>query len=442
MDMHWFRIPRDIVYGFGTLGYLREIPVKRAVIVTGGRSMRKHGFIDRASEHLRAAGAEVRVIEGIEPDPTVDTVERGAREMGEFGPDLIVAIGGGSAIDAAKAMWVFYEHPDAKFEEIIKPFEIPELRKKARFVAVPSTSGTASEVTCASVITDPRSRVKYPLLSYEITPDIAIIDPELPLTMPPSVTADTGMDALTHAIEAFTSTKRSHFTDPLALEAIRLVFRYLPAAFRDGSDREAREKLHYAQALAGLAFTNAFLGIVHSMAHSIGAQFGIPHGRANAILLPFVMAYNASDAAPLYARIAESLGLDDEGDSTLRLIEAIRELQRTVGIPTTLREAGISEEEFRARIDDIARNAYADPCTGANPRHTSPSDIRWVYERAYYGSDATDDRLDDSAGAVLPTGDRVQDEFFEQRIDHGTPSSGPVDEPREPGNPIDWFWLR
>lgn len=431
MDMHWFRIPRDIVYGFGTLGYLREIPSRRAAIVTGGSSMRKHGFIDRACDHLRAAGAEVRVIEGVESDPTVATVERGARELSEFAPDLIVAIGGGSAIDAAKAMWVFYEHPEARFADITKPFAIPPLRAKARFVAVPSTSGTASEVTCASVITDERTRVKYPLLSYEMTPDIAIIDPELPMTMPPNVTADTGMDALTHAIEAFTSNNRSHFTDPLALEASRLVFRYLPAAFRDGSDREAREKLHYAQALAGLAFTNAFLGIVHSMAHNVGAQFGIPHGRANAILLPYVIEYNASDAAPLYARIAETLGLADEGDSTLRLIEAIRDLQRQVGIPTSLREAGVSEADFRTRLDDIADNAYADPCTGANPRHTSPHDIRWLYQRAYEGSDAIDDRLDETSGAVLPTGDRVQEEFFEERIDRGVPSFGPADEPRE-----------
>jgi alcohol dehydrogenase class IV len=386
MDLNWFRIPRDVVYGYGTLEYLRQVGSKRAMIVTGGKSMRRNGFIDRASEYLTSAGAEVSVFDGVEPDPTVATVKRGAEVMREFQPDLIVALGGGSAIDAAKAMWIFYEHPEMTFEQVAVPFGIPTLRNKARFVAVPSTSGTASEVTCVSVITDGETHVKYPLLSYEITPDVAILDPDLPASMPKSITADTGLDALTHAVEAYVSTKASHFSDPLALEAIRLVQQYLPTAVANGEDREARAKMHYGQSLAGMAFTNAFLGITHSMAHNIGAQFGIPHGRANAILLPYVIEYNGRDAEAAYARIADAMGLTGEGSGTARLAAYVRSLNQLVGIPASIKEAGVDPLEFAAKLPEIAQHAFDDPCTGANPRRTSPDEIRAIYERAFNGT--------------------------------------------------------
>ncbi|MDU4959231.1 MAG: iron-containing alcohol dehydrogenase [Sporomusaceae bacterium] len=387
--MQWFRIPKDIVFGAGSLSYLAELQGKKAVVVTGGSSMKKFGFLQKTVDLLVKAGMEVQVIDGVEPDPSVKTVYDGAKVMQAFQPDWIVAVGGGSAIDAAKAMWVFYEHPQLTFPDIIKPFGIPKLRGKANFAAIPSTSGTASEVTCASVITDydTPNKLKYPLLSYEITPDIAIVDPDLTVSMPPHVTAHTGVDALTHAIEAYVSTNSSHFTNPLALEAIKLVFEYLPKAYANGRDMEARGKMHYAQCLAGIAFTNAFLGIVHSMAHKIGAQFSIPHGEANAILLPHVIAYNAKTASKTYGEIARYIGIGDPDDAkaTERLIAAVKQLNSQVGIPASLQEAGINEAEFLTKLAETAANALEDPCTGCNPRTPDVSDIEAIYKAAFKG---------------------------------------------------------
>lgn len=388
--MQWFRIPNDIVFGCGSVSYLKNIKGNKAFVVTGGSSMKKHGFLDKAIGFLQEAGMEVRLFDGVEPDPSVATVYRGAAAMRDFEPDWIVSIGGGSAIDAAKAMWIFYEHPDQTFADVIQPFGIPTLRNKARFVAIPSTSGTATEVTCASVITDydTPNKLKYPLLSYEIMPDIAILDGELTLSMPSHITAHTGMDALTHAVEAYVSTNHNPFTDPLALEAIRLVFEYLPQAYEDGTCQEARDKMHYAQCMAGMAFTNAFLGIVHSMAHKIGAQFGIPHGEANSILLPYVIEYNGETAPERYIQIAKGLGLSiQEGECGVKaLANAVRALNAKLGIPQTLMEAGIDKAAFYAALDETSQNALNDPCTGCNPRQPITEDIKNIYLAAFSGS--------------------------------------------------------
>lgn len=266
-----FTLPRDMYYGKGSLEQLKNVKGKKAILVLGGGSMKRFGFVNKVLGYLKEAGIETKLFENVEPDPSVETVMKGAGIMREFEPDWIIAMGGGSPIDAAKAMWVFYEYPDTTFEEIIQPFSFPTLRQKARFIAIPSTSGTATEVTAFSVITDYSKGVKYPLADFNITPDVAIVDPELAETMPAKLTAHTGMDALTHAIEAYVSNLNSPFTDPLAMKAIQMVFDYLPDSYN--GDMSAREQMHYAQCLAGQAFSNALLGIVHSMAHKTGAAF-------------------------------------------------------------------------------------------------------------------------------------------------------------------------
>ena len=304
----------------------------------------------------------------------------------------LVAMGGGSPIDAAKAMWVFYEHPETTFDDIKDPFTIPELRKKAAFIAIPSTSGTATEVTAFSVITDYETGIKYPLADYEITPDIAIVDPKLAETMPPTLTAHTGMDALTHAIEAYVAGLHSPFSDPLALQAIEMIFDNLKASYE--GDMEARDNMHMAQCLAGMAFSNALLGIVHSLAHKTGAVFDtghIPHGCANAIYLPYVIQYNAKVCEDRFAMIARKLGLPGVTDKalTLSLIEAVRKLRASLGIVSNLKDFGVKEDEFLEKKHMIAERAVGDACTGSNPRETSVEDMEKVLECIYYGKDVT-----------------------------------------------------
>ena len=334
--MSRFTLPRDIYYGPGALDELKVLAGhKKAMIFTGGSSMRRGGFLQKTEEVLKAAGLETALFEGIEPDPSIETVMKGAQAMREFEPDVIVAIGGGSPIDAAKAMWVFYEHPDKTFEDIKTPFTMPKLRNKAIFVAIPSTSGTASEVTAFSVITDYSSGIKYPLADFEITPDIAVLDTDIPLTMPPKLTAHTGMDALTHALEAYVATARSDFSDALALKAIGDIFDSLLDSYH--GDKEARGKMHIAQCLAGMAFSNALLGIAHSLAHKTGAVFHIPHGCCNAILLPSVIQYNSRVCMNRYAAIARYLGLPGGTDKQLTdsLVKAICALNKELGIEQT-----------------------------------------------------------------------------------------------------------
>ena len=382
-----FTLPRDLYFGKGAMEELRNLKgYKKAMIVTGGTSMQKFGFLDKLQNILQETGLEVSLFEGVEPDPSVETVMAGAKAMQEFEPDVIVSIGGGSPIDAAKAMWVFYEYPELTFEDIKTPFSMPKLRKKAIFVAIPSTSGTATEVTAFSVITDYSTRIKYPLADFEITPDIAVLDADLPQTMPKSLIADTGMDALTHAMEAYVACNRSSFSDPLALEAISMVFENIVDSYH--GDDEARGNMHIAQCLAGMAFSNALLGIVHSLAHKIGAKYEIPHGRCNAILLPYVIKYNSKTCMDRYAQIARRIGLPGNTDKQLvdALIAAVDELNVKLGIAPTLQQHNVAEAFFQDTLAEVCATAVQDPCTGSNPRTTTEEEMKKILECGYYGS--------------------------------------------------------
>ena len=385
-----FTLPRDIYFGPGAMKELAVLGKtrKHAFVVTGGQSMQRCGALGRLDAILKEAGLAVTHFEGVEPDPSVETVMKGAAAMREAQPDVIVAIGGGSPIDAAKAMWVFYEHPEKTFEDIKDPFTMPTLRNKAIFVAIPSTSGTATEVTAFSVITDYSTKVKYPLADFEITPDVAVVDSDLAETMPPKLTAHTGLDALTHAIEAYVAALRSPFSDPLALKAIQMIDDDLVASYN--GDLAARGRMHIAQCLAGMAFSNALLGITHSIAHKIGAQFHLPHGLCNAILQPFVIQFNRKACESRYADIARALGLPGATEAQLVnvLIGKIETLNDELDIPPTLEAAGVSREVFDEHLDFIAKNAVLDPCTGANPRKTEAEDIRKILLAAYDGTAA------------------------------------------------------
>ena len=375
-----FTLPRDLYHGKGSLEMLKTLSGSRAIVVVGGGSMKKFGFLDRVESYLKEAGFEVRLFEGVEPDPSVETVMKGAEAMREFQPDWIVAIGGGSPIDAAKAMWAFYEYPDTTFDALCTPFNFPTLRTKAKFCAIPSTSGTATEVTAFSVITDYQKGVKYPLADFNITPDVAIVDPDLAETMPKKLTANTGMDAMTHAIEAYVSTLNCDYTDPLALYAIKMINELLVKSYN--GDMEARDRMHNAQCLAGMAFSNALLGIVHSMAHKTGAAFSgghIVHGAANAMYLPKVIKYNSKNPTAMkrYADIARFIGLTGDSDEALTdaLIARIKELNKELNIASCIKdyEGGIiDEKEFLDKLPEVAKLAVGDACTGSNPREITP----------------------------------------------------------------------
>lgn len=388
--MSRFTLPRDLYHGKGALEALKTLTGKRAIVVVGGGSMKRFGFLDRVEAYLREAGMEVQLFEGVEPDPSVETVMRGAEAMRKFQPDWIVSIGGGSPIDAAKAMWAFYEYPDVTFESLCIPFNFPKLRTKAHFCAIPSTSGTATEVTAFSVITDYQKGVKYPLADFNITPDVAIVDPELAETMPKKLTAHTGMDAMTHAIEAYVSTLHCDYTDPLALHAIKMVSEYLIPSFN--GDMEARASMHNAQCLAGMAFSNALLGIVHSMAHKTGAAYSgghIVHGCANAMYLPKVIQYNAKDpaAAKRYGEIAAHLGLAPNAEA---LVKHIRTMNKALDIPDCIRdyEGGIiDEKEFLEKLPKVAELAVGDACTGSNPRAITPAVMEKLLKACYYDTE-------------------------------------------------------
>ena len=397
-----FTLPRDLYHGKGSLEELKSLTGKRAIVVVGGGSMKRNGFLDKAVDYLKEAGMEVQLFENVEPDPSVDTVMRGAKAMAEFKPDWIVAMGGGSPIDAAKAMWVFYEYPDTSFEDLITPFSFPTLRTKAKFCAIPSTSGTATEVTAFSVITDYEKGIKYPLADFNITPDVAIVDPALAETMPQKLTAHTGMDAMTHAIEAYVSTLHCDYTDPLALHAIKLIHNNLKKSY-DG-DMIARDTMHNAQCLAGMAFSNALLGIVHSMAHKTGAAFSgghIIHGCANAMYLPKVIKYNSKneEAAERYAEIARFIDL--KGETTEELVDALiaelRSMNDQLNIPQAIKNYGpggvkadesiIDEKEFMDKLPETAKNAIADACTGSNPRIPTQEEMEKLLVAVYYAKD-------------------------------------------------------
>ncbi|WP_270303691.1 iron-containing alcohol dehydrogenase [Baileyella intestinalis] len=402
--MQRFTNPRDIYHGKGALEALKTFEGKRAVICVGGGSMKRFGFLDRAEKYLEEAGMEVKLFEGIEPDPSVETVMKGAAFMSEFQPDWIVAIGGGSPIDAAKAMWIKYEYPETTFEDMCKVFGLPKLRTKAKFCAVSSTSGTATEVTAFSIITDYNKGIKYPIADFEITPDVAIVDPELAETMPQKLVAHTGMDALTHSIEAYVSTAHSDFTDANAIHAIEMIQRDLVDSYN--GDMTARDNMHTAQCLAGIAFSSGLLGIVHSMAHKTGAAFAdygahIIHGAANAMYLPKVIAFNAKDetAKKRYGVIADYMGLggDSDDEKTANLIAYLRGMNDKLNIPHGIKFYGadsypaaqgfVPEDVFLERLPEIAANALQDACTGSNPRQPSQEEMEKLLKCCYYDTE-------------------------------------------------------
>ena len=399
-----FTLPRDIYHGKGALEALKNFEGKRAIVCVGGGSMKRFGFLDRAVSYLKEAGMEVELFEGIEPDPSVETVMRGAAAMEKFQPDWIVAIGGGSPIDAAKAMWIKYEYPDVTFEDMCKVFGLPKLRRKAHFCAISSTSGTATEVTAFSIITDYEKGIKYPIADFEITPDVAIVDPELAETMPKKLVAHTGMDAMTHAIEAYVSTAHCDYTDPLALHAIRMIQSDLIPSYN--GDMAKRDSMHNAQCLAGMAFSNALLGIVHSMAHKTGAAFAdygahIIHGAANAMYLPKVIAFNAKnpEAAARYGVIADNMNLggNTDAEKVALLIAHLRGMNDELNIPHCIKNYGtdsypteegfVPEEVFKTRLHDIAVNAIADACTGSNPRIPTVEEMEKLLTACYYDTE-------------------------------------------------------
>ncbi len=396
-----FTLPRDLYHGKGALEALKTFEGKKAIVCVGGGSMKRFGFLDKAVEYLKEAGMEVQLFEGIEPDPSVETVMRGADAMLKFEPDWIIAMGGGSPIDAAKAMWIKYEYPDITFEDMCKVFGIPKLRKKAHFCAISSTSGTATEVTAFSIITDYAKGIKYPIADFEITPDVAIVDPDLAETMPKKLVAHTGMDAMTHAIEAYVSTANSDYTDPLALYAIKMIKNDLIGSYN--GDVAKRDSMHNAQCLAGMAFSNALLGIVHSMAHKTGAAFAdygahIIHGAANAMYLPKVIAFNAKDekTAQRYAVIADymELGGSTTAEKIKLLIDYLRTMNDELNIPHCIKNYGadsyptengfVPEDVFLERLPEIAKNAIADACTGSNPRQPSCEEMEKLLKCCYY----------------------------------------------------------
>ncbi|WP_058486381.1 bifunctional acetaldehyde-CoA/alcohol dehydrogenase [Defluviitalea phaphyphila] len=412
VNMQWFKVPEKIYFEAGSIQYLSKMPnISRAFIVTDP-FMVKLGYVDKVLYHLRKRIDYVHceIFSEVEPDPSLDTINKGVDLMNKFQPDVIIALGGGSAMDVAKGMWLFYEHPEAdftgmalKFMDIRKRiYKFPKMGQKAKMVAIPTTSGTGSEVTSFAVITDKTKNIKYPLADYELTPDVAIVDPEFVMTVPKSVTADTGLDVLTHAIEAYVSILASDYTDALAMKAIELVFEYLPKAYHNGNDAVAREKMHNASCIAGMAFTNAFLGINHSLAHKLGGEFHIPHGRANAILLPYVIEYNGETsptkfvswpkyekfiAPEKYAQIAKHLGLPastpEEGVKSLA--NAVRNLMKELNIPATIKECGVEENSFLEKVEYLADRAFEDQCTTANPRLPLVSELVDLYKKAYYG---------------------------------------------------------
>ena len=412
VNMQWFKIPEKIYFEAGSIQYLEKMPdIERAFIVTD-EGMVKLGYVDKILYHLRNRRQYVHseIFSAVESDPSFDTIMKGVEAMKSFNPDVIIAIGGGSPIDAAKGMWLLYEHPDAdleglklKFMDIRKrTYKFPKLGQKCKMVAIPTTSGTGSEVTSFAVITDKEKNKKYPLADYELTPDVAIVDPDLVMSLPKSVTADTGMDVLTHALEAYVSNMASDYTDGLAEKAVELVFKYLKEAYDDGTNKIAREKMHNASTIAGMAFTNAFLGVCHSMAHKIGAEFHLPHGKINAILLPYVVRYNSSMptkfvsfpkyeyyiADEKYYTMAKKVGLkaDNKEEGINSLIEKIKEMNEHLNIPKSFKDAGIDEQEFLAKVDILADRAFEDQCTTANPRVPLVEEIKEIMLDSYYGN--------------------------------------------------------
>ena len=412
VNMQWFKVPNKIYFERGSIEYLSHmVGINRAFIVTD-EAMVKLGYVDKIIYQLNKRENYVHssVFSQVETDPSFDTIMEGVKRMNAFVPDTIIAFGGGSAIDAAKGMWLFYENPDAnieglklKFMDIRKrAYKYPDIGKKAKLVAIPTTSGTGSEVTSFAVITDKKKNMKYPLADYELTPNVAIIDPDFVMSLPKVQTADTGMDVLTHAIEAYVSNMASDFTDGLCEKAFEIVFSYLKDSYDNPDNYVAREKMHNASTIAGMAFTNAFLGINHSLAHKIGAEFHISHGRTNAILLPYVIRYNAKMptkfvsfpkyeyfiADKRYAHLASKLGIkfDTVEEGVEILVQEIIKLNEHLSIPKSFKECGVSESEYISKLGSLADKAFEDQCTNANPRLPLVSELKQIMIDAYYGN--------------------------------------------------------
>ncbi|MBS5883357.1 MAG: bifunctional acetaldehyde-CoA/alcohol dehydrogenase [Clostridium sp.] len=413
-NMLWFRVPEKVYFKYGCLPValeeLRDMGKKKALIVTD-KVLFEMGYTNKVTDVLERNGIQFKIFSDVEPDPTLRCAKAGAKEMLDFNPDVIIALGGGSAMDAAKIMWVMYEHPEVRFEDLAMRFmdirkrvyKFPTMGEKAMMVSIATSAGTGSEVTPFAVITDENTGVKYPLADYELTPDMAIVDAELMMTSPKGLTACAGIDVLVHSIEAYVSIMASEYTNGLALEAIRLVFKYLPDAYNEGTTNvKAREKMAHASCMAGMAFSNAFLGITHSMAHKLGAFHHLPHGMANSLLMNEVIRFNATDAptkqaafaqykypnaAWRYARIADHLGLggNSEAEKVELLIKAIEKLQAKVNMPKTIKEAGVSETKFYETLDEMVEQAFDDQCTGANPRYPLMSELKEMYITAYEG---------------------------------------------------------
>lgn len=383
--MNRFTIPRDLYFGENAIDYLKNVKGTKAMLVIGSERLIKDGTVPKIQSNLKEANIETSIFQGVENDPSVATVKKGVEMMNEFQPDLIIGIGGGSPIDAAKAMWIFYEYPEFTFEEAAKPFNLPELRQKANFIAIPTTSGTATEVTSFSVITDNETGVKYPIADYNITPDVAIVDTNLVQSMPKTLVANTGMDALTHAIEAYVSNARNPITDALAMKSIEMIYATLVDSFN--GNEQARKDMHIAQNLAGMAFSNAILGIVHSMSHKTGKIFNIPHGLANAIYLSAAIQFNAKTAKDAYADIARRLGLEGNTEDELveSLVNVVKQFRKDMGMANSLKEFGLSEDVFNENLQSIAETAVADPCTGTNPRNISVEEMKELFKAVYYG---------------------------------------------------------
>ena len=414
--MLWFRAPQKVYFKKGclpvALSELKDELKKEKVFIVTDSFLYKNGYTKVVTDKLDEMGIFHTTFYDVEPDPTLASAKKGAEAMRAFEPDCIIALGGGSAMDAAKIMWVLYEHPEADFLDMAMVFSdirkrvynFPKLGEKAYFIAVPTSSGTGSEVTPFAVITDEQTGVKYPLADYELLPDMAIIDTDLMMSQPKGLTATSGIDALTHSLEAYASVLASDYTDGMALRAIKLIFEYLERAYENGqTDVIAREKMANASTLAGMAFANAFLGVCHSMAHKLGAFFEIPHGCANALLINEVMKFNSSDtpvkmgtfsqyayphAKERYVEIADHLKIPGKTDDEKfnNLLDRINTLKENVGIKNSIKEYGVSEEDFLKHLDEMVEQAFDDQCTGANPRYPLLREIKEMYTNAYYGN--------------------------------------------------------
>jgi acetaldehyde dehydrogenase / alcohol dehydrogenase len=411
-NMLWFRLPTKVYHKYGCLPLaLRELAGKKRAFIVTDKALFELGLTKKVTETLDEIGVANTIFHEVEPDPTISMIDKGLERLVAYQPDVIIALGGGSPIDAAKIMWLRYEHPEVVFEDLAMRFmdirkrivDFPDLGSKASLMAIPTTSGTGSEVTPFAVVTDDATGQKYPIADYALTPTVAVVDAELVMTMPRGLTAASGVDALTHALEAIVSCMASDYATAEAYEAARLIFAYLPRAYSKGtSDIEARQAVHNASTMAGMAFANAFLGVCHSMAHKLGARYHIPHGVANALLIRQVIAYNSEEAPtrqaafpqythPMarerYARLARYLGLKGktEDEQVASLIAAVGELEKTVNIPSSIKDAGVDEKTFLAGLDELSVMAFDDQCTGANPRYPMIAEIRELYRKAYYG---------------------------------------------------------